>query len=434
MSVSSLDVTLLRFLKHRDKHELYMRGVPKDGLEKVTSLILTCYGEFFKENPAAKVAMPEDFWPFMKLKYPKMKPEGEALIQAMLKQAGPEVPTDTQDGLARRLAELRAALEVQSALELYNLGEEVDLVATLRTIAERTQPGVSDLPIVVDDINDLLKEEENDTGLRWPLACLNESMRPLRSGDFVAYAARVDTGKTTGLCHIATHMAPQLEAYYGERRPAVWLNNEGPGRRIKQRAYQSALNATVPELVEWSKDGSIQERYIKAMGGWDSLVIVDVHDKPLSYLEDVIRRLRPGLVVTDMLDVVPYDGTATNGGSRTDQILEAMYQRGRMWGVLYDTAHLAASQLSAEADGEIYPKLSMMANSRTGKPGAVDAVIMAGTSQDESMQSTRWISLPKNKLARLGKKDPRCAVQFNADRGRLSDPVKIGMADADTGL
>lgn len=424
MSVSSLDITLLRFLKHKDKHDLYMRGVPLDGLEKTTAIVLTEYGKFFKDNPGATVAMPEDFWPYFKLKYTKMKPEGEALIKAMLQNAGEEVPLDVQDGLAKRLAELRAALEVTSALELYNLGEEVDLVGTLRAITERTQPGVSDLPIVNDAIEDLLKEEEDDRGLHWPLDCLNESMRPLRSGDFGALCARVDTGKTTALVHVATHMAPQLEEYYGERRPVVWLNNEGPGRRIKQRAYQSALNATVQELVQWSNDGSIRQRYLAAMGGWESLVIVDVHDKPLSFLEDVVRRLRPGLVITDMLDVVPYDGTASNGGSRTDQLLEAMYQRGRLWPVLYDTIHIAASQLSAEADGEIYPKLSTMANSRTGKPGACDFVIMQGASQDEAMAGTRWISLPKNKLARA-KKDPRCAVQFIPERARLVNPINL---------
>lgn len=421
MSVSSLDITLLRFLKHKKNYDLYMRGVPKGGLDSTTATILEIYKLFFADNTDATVANPDDVWAWTRLKYPNMKEEAKTLIPTMLKNAVEDVTPEVQDGIAKRLAELRAALETQEVLEKYHEGGEVDMIATLRAIVDRQDTGSYDIPIVRDDINDLLKEEENDSGIKWRLACLNRTMRPLRSGDFGILAARVDVGKTTALVSELTFMAPQVEAYFGSKRPIIYLNNEGPGRRIKQRAYQAALGATIPELVEFSRDGSLQRRYIEAMGGWDSLLIVDVHDKPLSYLEDIIRRQNPSIVVTDMLDVVNMDGQVINGGSRTDQILEAAYQRGRIWGVLYDCIHIAASQLSAEADGELWPKLSQLANSRTGKAGAADFVLMMGSSGDEAHAGLRWMSLPKNKLARLGQKDPRETVQFLGDRARLID-------------
>ena len=48
--------------------------------------------------------------------------------------------------------------------------------------------------------------------------------------------------------------------------------------------------------------------------------------------------------------------------------------------------------------------------------------MMMGSSNDPLMTKSRWISLPKNKLARPGSsKDPRCEVTFWGDRARLED-------------
>ena len=110
-------------------------------------------------------------------------------------------------------------------------------------------------------------------------------------------------------------------------------------------------------------------------------------------------------------------------GQRTDQILEAAYQRARIWAVKYGALVLAASQLSAEAAGNLYPGLHMLSNSRTGKAGAADFVLMLGHSDDEMLKNSRWFSLPKNKLARSkGPKDPRIEVPFDGPRSRFNNP------------
>ena len=48
----SLDLTMLRLLKHRDRYELHHRAVPKDVLEPHTRIILEDYGKFFAESEA----------------------------------------------------------------------------------------------------------------------------------------------------------------------------------------------------------------------------------------------------------------------------------------------------------------------------------------------------------------------------------------------
>lgn len=425
-AVGSLDITLLRYLKHRNNYDMYARGVPKAGIDKVTAAIIENYGNFFKENPDATTAAPSPMWQYMQLRYPKMKAETKELIKHMLPQAEPDVGSQVQDGIASRLGALRAALDAGELLEKYNNGEEVDLVESLRAIAERTGPGGFEIPYVTKSVGDMLMDDQDNRGIKWRLDCLNSSMRPMRSGDAGILAARVDTGKTTFVCSEAAYMGPQMEAYYGARRPVLILVNEGSPELVKQRLWQAALGATIPEMVDLMQSNKLEEKVFAAMGGWESVQVLKIHDRPISYLEDLVRRLNPGMVWTDMLDNCPFDGVMTNGGTRTDQILEAMYQRQRLWAVLYDTITIATSQLNGDAEGELYPKMTMLANSKTGKPGAADFIVMSGASAQPEHEALRWISLPKNKLTVPGgRKDPRVAVEFHGARARYENSTEV---------
>ncbi|CDK30088.1 putative replicative DNA helicase [Burkholderia phage AMP1] len=279
-------------------------------------------------------------------------------------------------------------------------------------------------PKVRDRIEDILEEDENDTGFHWRLNCLNGSMRPLRAGDFGIIGARVDTGKSSFIASELTFMAPQVDQLYPDReRTIVWFNNEGPGKRIKHRLYNAALEESTKELIKRKQAGTIYDDYVQALGGRDLIYVFDVHDYTMSELEDIVKELDPAIVIIDMLDNVQADGQALNGGTRTDQILEWLYQRARVWAVKYDCAVLATSQLSGEAEGEIYPKQSMLANSKTGKAGAADVIVMVGRSDSPDLQNSRFISLPKNKKRRDGGvQDPRREVTFDGPRSIFKDP------------
>ena len=421
----SLDLTLLKLLKHRENYEKYARAIPEGAIEPHTKVLLKDLGMFFKENSDCNLANVDDFASYFKLAHPKLKAESSAVLVGMIRAAAPDVPPEVAGGLVSRLTSARAAIDMASALEQWNNGDEFDLMRTLRLIADRAPVGQNKMPIVEYDIDAMLLDEENDWGFSWRLNCMNQSMRPLRPGDFGIVAARVDQGKTTWFASELTHMAQQVDVLFPDQnRSIIYLNNEGVGKRIIQRCYQAALNATVTDLVELSKKGTIRADYLKALGGREVIRVLDVHDHPLSSLEDMVARMNPALVVVDMLDVVPFDGSANNGGTRTDQLLEAAYQRARFWAVKYDCAVIAASQLSAEADGNLYPPLASLANSKTGKPGAADWVAMLGASNDPLMRESRWVSLPKNKLARSGfPKDPRSEVIFKGDTARVENPL-----------
>ncbi|QRR06444.1 AAA family ATPase [Burkholderia sp. MS455] len=428
----SIEVTLLQLLKYRERYERLAKAVPTAALEAKSVVILGDYRKFFTEFPEQQRIELEPFmlW-FGTFAHPTLTPEQLGLYRALLGRVlNEDCDPSLEAGIMERLVAAETANRVTSLIEKYNNGDELDLYVSLRDEIERFEQNTNRkvrVPWVSDDIDSILLDDKDDRGLHWRLDCLNTVMRPLRPGDFVILAGRPDKGKTTFVSSEITYMASQFDDYYGPNhgRCVLWLNNEGPGKRIVQRVYQSALNATVGDLIRMSNNGTLKDKYAEAVGGTDVIRVMDVHDFWSYEVEDIFRRCRPGLIVGDMLDNVKFGGQVLNGGQRTDQLLEAQYQWGRLMGVKYDAPFIATSQISADGDGLQFPTLPMLKDSKTGKQGAGDAIITLGASNDPFYASSRWIGMTKNKLRRQGApQSPQAEVMFDGERGRLLMPVE----------
>lgn len=431
----SIDLTVLRLLKHRPKYEALYRAIPVRVLDVKTQTILLDFGRFFREFPDAPRVDRGAFALFFRMIHPKLGDDDHAFYDELFKRVDVDEPPEIEAGLMMRLVQEATAYDLAEKLAKFNDGEEVDLrvevTKALEAYDDLIQRNVVN-PQVLDAIEDLLAEEESDLGFTWRLDCLNRTIRPLVGGDFVVVAGRPDKGKTTFLTDQLTHMAAQIDRLYDpeERRSICWFNNEGPGKRIVTRAFQSALNVTYEELVTltrtppdagFEKFGHLaRQRYAQALGGRPgSLRIFDIHDMWSHEVEDIIKKYRPAMVVFDMIDNIRFSGGAANNGERTDQLLEAMYQWARVRGVKYDCPVIATSQLSADADGEPYPTLPQLKDSKTGKQGAADVIITLGASNLVELERSRFIGTTKNKKRRTGAPaSPRTEVMFDADRGR----------------
>jgi len=236
-------------------------------------------------------------------------------------------------------------------------------------------------------------------------------MRPLRGGDFGIIAAQPDAGKTTFLTHNLTHMATQTD------KPFSWLNNESSKERILKRCLQSALNATNGELVAKQQAGIMLDEYLQIVGNKGQIRVYDIHGWDTRKIEDLLDSVGDiGLIVFDMLDNVKFNGLSSE--ARTDQVLESKYQWGRELSVIRKCPVLATSQTGYLAHGVPFPPMSELKDSKVGKQGACDFIMMVGKDIDVLKENNRYLSVPKNKLRIAGVPALHEEVIFDGDRGR----------------
>jgi replicative DNA helicase len=318
------------------------------------------------------------------------------------------------------LSDIELATKLANIAERHNDGDVDDLYSEVSRVTDgyRQRLGLRAIQYIDIPIGELLQDEFDDSGIRWRLDCLNVSMRRLRPGDFGIIAGRPDKGKTTFLTSEVTYFAPQLPA----DRNIIWLNNEGPGKRIIPRLYQSALNYSMTDMKEKHAAGVLVDQYRSAVSRLDKIRIIDVHGFNTGNIEAILEESNPGVIIYDMIDNIKGFG----GEARTDLALEEMYKWARERSVKYDCIGLATSQISNDGDGMQFPTLGMLKDSKTGKQGACDFQLMIGASNDQNLSGMRYLSLPKNKLRRPdGASDPRAEVIFDGTRARYRD-IPIG--------
>lgn len=425
----SLDMTLLRLSTNRNRYTRLAPGIPDAGLEKTTLFMLETIKGFYKEFPDVPDIDIKSFrlW-FHNFKHSTLAADDKELYTAIINQMAEAVPSGMEAGLVERLLASEMACAAVSKVMQWNEGAEFDLHAELTGIIDGFNDRMerkTKLPLVTQTPEELMQMDEDGGGISFRLNVLKKHFRPMRGGDFGIFAARPDRGKTTGIASEASYWLPQLdEVWPGENRVGIWFNNEGPGSRIKQRFYQAALGVTIPEMVDMVKAGTLTANLRKVLGeDLSRMHFYDVHDFYSHEVEAIIKQVKPGFVVFDMIDNIKFSGGISNGGSRTDQLLEEMYKWGRNLCVKHDCVGVAMSQVSGDGDGLQYPSMAMLKDSKTGKQGACDFIITLGALNDPAMERFRYIGAPKNKLQKPGNsKDPRSEVIFDAERARLRDP------------
>jgi replicative DNA helicase len=393
--------------------------VPLAAADDKTLALLADFGKYFQKFPNHEHIDLQVFLPRFRQWHPNMSDEQFSSYVSILKNIAKDVDEETRAGILGEMYELNMATELANLCSKFDEGELTiplaDLVAA-KVDEYKINIGARAAMWNNTPIEELLIEDLDESGVRWRLGCLSESMRPLRPGDFGVIAGRPDKGKTSFLSSELTHMALQLP----EDKNVVWLNNEGVSSRIVKRLYQSALDKTITDLIEINKSGKLKKMYEKIVGRLDRIRVIDIHGFHVGQVEAILEHNNPGIVVYDMIDNIRGFGSE----ARTDLQLEEMYKWARERSVKHNCIGLATSQISAEGDGLMYPTLSMLKDSKTGKQGACDFLLMIGASNDSALENSRFLSLPKNKLRRDNAPgDPRCEVRFKPTTARYEDVV-----------
>lgn len=411
-----IDLSLLRLMKHKDEF-LKIRGrVPSAALNKQTQALLADFGKYFDRLPEHERIDIPTFLTMFRAWHPKLSAEHLSVYEAIIKKVDEDLPEDAKSGIMHTLMELRLGDDLLKLVTDFEDGDVPNIHAAIEQVMEdfRRDADIKSMDFLRTDIGELLQDEVDDSGMRWRLGCLNESMRGLRYGDFGIIAGRPDKGKTTMLASETTCMAPQLPA----DRNVLWLNNEGPGKKIIPRLYQAALGLRMSELITLHQQDRLETEYREYMQADWRMRVFDIHGMDTYAVERIIEQNNAGLVVYDMIDNVRGFGDA----ARTDLGLERMYQWARELAVKHEFAGVATSQISQDGDGMQFPTLPMLKDSKTGKQGACDFQIMIGASNDPGLSRVRYIGAPKNKLRREGgPSDPRATVKYEPEVARYSD-------------
>lgn len=388
--------------KSKENLSKYRRYIKPHVVMKETNTILDGMDKYYKTFPSVTDFAWDSFTAFLIADQSKRLTDDSIVkLRMMLSKAKSFVPHHAHEEVVKTLIELDYLALIMEECEKVKEGssdlEHVHILATnalkdVERYIEKDELFVSaDLSAIADRIT--------SSGYEWRLDALNRSLGPLRTGNFVIVAARVEVGKTTFLASEVSYLAQQLP----KDRPVVWVNNEEESSVVFFRIVQAALGIESKTIIADSKKAMVD--YAALMGGNKDKIRVTKDMNNVRDLETLFREVNPGLIIFDQLDKV--DGFKSD--EREDLKLGKIYKWARELARSYGPV-IAASQLSASAVEMKDPPfigLDALRGSKTDKPGEADVVITIGKykepkSPEEEM--IRTINVPKNKLPGGGSK------------------------------
>lgn len=412
-----VDLALLRIIKYKESFDKVSGYIPKgESINERTKRVVADVARYFAmHKEATQVDMNVFRSLFFTAWHKSMKGDEANYYNRVLDKMEQDASESVTKSIINMLVELEFATDVANIVQEFDQGEDIDVVDCVASVTERAKH-LRERTTVLDfaglEDNDIEKDAAD--GLLWHLDCMNESHRPLLAGDFYILASRPGKGKTSFVTHLNYALATQLE----DNKHIYWFNNESRKQRIIQRQIQSALNLTTPEVRELQQAGKLNEEYIKVMHSTDRVRVFDVHDDSNVDIEDKLNLAEEGsigFIIFDMLDNVKY---LTRQDMPKHLQLESLYQWARTLGVKYNCPVLATSQISVEGDELLYPTESMLKESKTGKQGACDGIIMLGCANNPLLPFERGISMPKTKTEKPGAPLLREPINFDTNRGR----------------
>lgn len=357
---------------------------------------------------------------------PKADESAIQMATDQLLQLNQEEDPEAISGLMRSLQELSYATRLSQISMDYDAGEDIDIFEATRFLEKEFSVDLkrtSDVQWCDTDIEDLLEEETHGVMYNWRLGPLRESMPNLRPGDQIIVAARPGRGKTSFIYNQITGRG--MSGSLPQGTCICVFNNEGKANKARKTAYRAGLGCTTQELVSAGGE-SCRVAWQKYVGPLDCIRIFDVHGMNIRQIESIIEQNNPGIVVWDMLDNIK----GFQNADRKDTRLEELYQWAREQAVIHDFLSIATSQISADGEGVEWCSQDMLKDSKVGKQGACDAIVMIGTSADPMKQfnkqdkAIRFINVPKTKYVPNDGSRDDCKVQvlFNQQRASYEDP------------
>jgi hypothetical protein len=349
--------------------------------------LFTCVSLFHETYPEKDIPGVPDLELFYFQNYPTASKKEQYELEPLFKRISEaKVDSEVIEGYLtshrQRTTALRLSLRLLEVCDGKVKWEEI--VPELKAIAESTPFAAlaeEQNEFVGDDL-DLLYTKVKTGGLYWRLDRLNESLGPLRVGDFGFVFARPESGKTTFLADQVAFMAGQCD------RPIIWFNNEEQGEKVVSRLYQATFGITTGELF-----GNLEKwKSLYSQGSGSKCRVFDRATIRYSDVDRICAKYNPGLIVIDQIDKVK--GFSED---RNDLELKAKYQWARELAKTYGPV-IAVCQAGGTGEGKKWLTMDDVDSSKTAKQGEADWILGIGKSHNEGMEAVRHFCISKNKL------------------------------------
>ena len=417
------DLLILAALRDRERFRLLHGSVPSGSLAADAAWLLSWFPAYWKAYPEHDTLDSGALLALLKLRG-SLDEDQLAIAERLCAKIDIELDDAGVNGVVVQLTERKFAGAAARILTDYQSGGDLDVVHELYALSRETadvQSASSEFTYLGDaDVLSTLSRIENKVGLKLHSFMQGfEGVSAIPPGSIIMVAAGVDAGKTSLLCALHAHLAPQIANLYGDR-PILWLNNEGSVKNIQPRLYSAVLGATLSELHQMARDGTLIPEYQKRIHGAGRIRAIDAHGWDNVAIERCIARHKPALVVLDMVEHFQLSGP----GAKLEVVVkvERLWQLMREMAVRYDCVVLGTAQLDNEGVGVPYPAKERVRNSRIGVQATLDLQIMMGDRRDEpGLEYTRWFSCPKNKLRPEGGRPVKFEARFDVDRCAFYD-------------
>lgn len=408
------DLTLVKLFMKKSIHDSYVSCIRRDLLEMEISILLEDFAAYFKQYGVEEIPLSSFPTWFFHHRHPNIAESKAQIFKNIFKNLETTEIGDDVDGLLRTFQEKSTATALRAELDA---GFSYDkLQDILKTHEKLVTVGARDEDLIFNDLDAILKQTDDTSGLRWRLDCLNESIKPLRKGKFIIVSAYVDVGKTMFAVSEAAYMARQLKT-----GRVLWMNNEEDNSKVYKKIWQSVLGLTETELgLDPEK---CKAEYKRRMNGdIQRINIIDIRGKSLDYIKNTIEKYAPVLCIIDQVDKI---GNTQHKSFSDHDRLKNLYGEIRDLNNKYcpiiaisqaDRSTISIDKDTGEAWYNLYPHHGQLDGSKVGKPGEADAIIMIGRRTEQD--NTRGIHVSKNKFGTMIKQE----VIFDGARARYLNP------------
>lgn len=382
------DLDVLRLSATREEYYRFKDHVKSHNVGESTYEIFTAIDDYYNSFPDLDVIEWDKFATYYNMFKLSGKKNAKPYNDAFATLIESPVASPLAPKIREKLVNVDYAVKINNEavkIAINSKDGSYDTIKELLDSRDKELIGIDDEKVFVEPTLEYLSRAMAGGGYEWRLEELNVSFGPLRDGDFILVAGRVETGKTTLVLSEATHMLSQLP----EDKHVIWVNNEEASNKVMARAIQSCFGVTLGDLMANRAD---YESSWLSKGGSRFLIVGDDSGyNSVHKLNSLFKRNKPGLIIFDQLDKVEGFYQEKEQHARIGKV----YQWARTISKTLCPV-IALSQLDATAEGEKYPGMDKLRGSKTDKPAEADGILLIGNLKDGTLN--RYLNVDKNKL------------------------------------